>query len=76
MSLGTTYSPHSPWEGLQVTNVEQCLHIVMVIGKCTDVFRGIFWLRGGGYVGETFHGGICHREEDFHEGGVAFSSII
>ena len=22
----------------------------MVIGKCTDVFRGIFWLGGGGVV--------------------------
>ena len=31
----------------------------MVIGKCTDVFRGFFgWgegLRRGGYVGGTFH---------------------
>ena len=33
----------------------------MVIGKCTDVFRGIFsWigrgLRGGRYMGVSFHG--------------------
>ena len=47
MSLETTYSPESPWEGLQVTNFDQCLHIVMVIGKCTGVFRRIFWLGGG-----------------------------
>ena len=56
MSLGTTYSPESPWEGLQVTNFDQCLHIVMVSGKCTDVLREFFsWgerLRRGGYVGE------------------------
>ena len=36
----------------------------MVIGKCTDVFREIFWLgdglRGRGYVGGAFHGGIGH----------------
>ena len=41
----------------------------MVIGKCTDVFRGIFWLGEGlrkrGYAGGAFHGGICH-------GGRAF----
>ena len=52
-------------EGLQVTNFDQCLHIVMVIGKCTDVFRGIFFclgvgLMGGGYGGGSFLGGICH----------------
>ena len=47
MSLGTTYSPESPWKGLQVTNFDQCLYIVMVIGKCKDVFRGIFGVGGG-----------------------------
>ena len=65
MSLGMTYSPTIPGEGLQVTNFDQCLHIVMVIGKCTDVFRGILFylgvgLRRGGYVGGSFLGGICH----------------
>ena len=45
----------------------------MVIGKCTDIFRGIFWfgggelLRRGEYDGGTFHGVICHGEENFHE---------
>ena len=63
MSLGTTYSLQSPWEGLQVTSFDQCLHTVMVIGKCSDVFRVIFLvggLREGGYVGGCFLGGICH----------------
>ena len=36
----------------------------MVIGKCTDVFRGIFWFGGGAEgrncVGGSFLGGICH----------------
>ena len=43
-----TYSPTIPEGGLQVTNFDQCLHIVMVIGKCTDVFMGIFWFGGWG----------------------------
>ena len=47
MSLGTTYSPTVPWEGLQVQNFDQCLHIVKVIGKCIGVFRRIFWLEAG-----------------------------
>jgi len=33
-------------------------------------------LRTGGYVGGTFHGGICHGEENFHEGSAGFSSLI
>ena len=53
----------------------------MVIGKCRDVFRGIFWLGGGGekkgvmgwkFSMEEFFMG----EEYFHKGGAAFSSII
>ena len=48
MSLGMTYPPQSLGEGLQVTNFDQCLHTVMVIGKCTDVFRGIFLVLGVG----------------------------
>ena len=49
-----------PWKGLQVTNFDLCLHIVMVTGKCTDVFRGIFfWFGreswgGGGVRGRIF----------------------
>ena len=65
MSLGMILPPQSPREGLQVTNFDQCLHTVMVIGKRTDVFSGIFFgmgvrLRGGGYVGGSFLGEICH----------------
>ena len=67
MSLGMTYPPppQSLGEGLQVTNFDQCLHTVMVIGKCTDVFRGFFFglgvgFRGGGYMGGSFLGGIFH----------------
>ena len=48
----------------------------MVIGKCTDAFRGIFLVGGGVYAGRTFHGGICHGEENFHEGGAGFLSIF
>ena len=59
-----TYSPQSLGEGLQVTNFDQRLHIIMVIGKCRDVFRGFFWFWGGvegrGYVGGSFLGEICH----------------
>ena len=51
--------PQSLGEGLQVTNFDQCLHTVMVTGKCTDVIRGIFFglgvgFRGGGYMGGSF----------------------
>ena len=64
MSLGMTYSPTVPGGGLQVTNFDQCLHIITVIGKCTVVFRGFFLvlrvgLRRGGYVGGSFPGEIC-----------------
>ena len=64
MSLGRHTPPQFPWEGLQVTNLDQCLHIVMVIGSIQTFPGGFFgWekgLRRGGYVRETFHGGICH----------------
>ena len=64
MSLGMTYPPQSLGEGLQVTNFDQCLHTVMVTGKCTDVISGIFWfgcgVQGGGYMGGSFLGGIFH----------------
>ena len=49
MSLGRTYSPPpSPrGRGYKFKNFDQCLHIVMVIGKCTGVFGRIFWLEAG-----------------------------
>ena len=54
----------------------------MVIGKCTDVFRGFFFgwgdegFRGGGYVGDLSMEEFVMGEETFHEGGAEFSSII
>ena len=44
--------------GLQVTNFDLCLHIVMAIGNCTDVFRGIFWFGEGGEVDGGLRGRI------------------
>ena len=59
MSLRTTYSLIV--QGGVAASYKMCLGIVMVIGKCTDVFRGIFFgLGGGGYVGGSFLGGIFH----------------
>ena len=78
MSLGTTYSSTVPvgW----ATNFDQCLHIVMVIGKCTCVFRRIFWLgeglKRGGYTGGTSIEEFVMGEENFHEGSAGFTSII
>ena len=43
-------------------NFAHRLHIVLVIGKYTDIFRKDFFsggggARGGGYSGESFRGG-------------------
>ena len=49
-------------------NFARCLHIVLVIGNYTDVFRGIFSSGGSGgfgYVEEYFHGEIFHGEANF-----------
>ena len=51
----------------------------MVIWKCTDVFRGIFWFGEG-----VKKMGICRGnleefilgEENFHEGSAGFSSLF
>jgi len=52
----------------------------MVIGKCTDVFRGISWLgeklRIEGYFAELSMEEFVIGEENFHEGSAGFSSII
>ena len=56
----------------------------MVIGKCTDVFRGIFlvWVELRGEEGAMWEdllfyvGGICHGGREFNEKGAGFSSII
>ena len=47
----------------------------MVIGKCTNVFRGIFLVGGGVYVGESFIGGMCHGEEKFNKGAQDFRAL-
>ena len=75
-----TYPPQFLGEGLQVTNFDQCLHTVIVTGKCTDVIKGIFmvWVRGSGEgaiwedlsLEEHFMG-----EEKFNEKGAGLSSI-
>ena len=53
-ALGRLTPPESPGEGLQVTSVDHCLHIVMVIGTCTDDFRGLFHAKGRSGEGVTF----------------------
>ena len=58
MSLGLTYSPTVPRGGLQVTNFDQRLHTVMIIWKCTDLFRMIFGWGGGGGEGRGLRGRI------------------
>ena len=47
MSLGRTYSSTVPVEGAASYKLfDLCLHIVMVIGKCIDVFRVNFFVGG------------------------------
>ena len=52
----------------------------MLIGKCTDVFRGIFgWGEGftrGDMLEELSIEEFLMGEENFHEGSAGFSSII
>ena len=75
--------PQFTWEVLQVTNFDHCLHIAMVIGKCTDVFRG-GGVRVGGLGVDQGEGVMFEdlpteefimREENFQEKGAGFSSI-
>ena len=44
----TTYSPRVPGEGAASYTFDQCLHTVMVIGQCTDVFKWICLVGGRG----------------------------
>ena len=80
--FGDDLIPQFPWEELQVTNFDLCLHIVMVTGKCTDVFRGIFFGWGGklrgSYVEGSFHGGTSHGGRDFQwrGGGRIFKHYL
>ena len=59
-------------EGLQVVNFAHCLHVVLVIGKHSYIFKEGFSNRGEGrgegYVGGSFHGGkiiFQHSTPDF-----------
>ena len=81
MSLGTIHSPRVPVGG--GCNFDQCLHIVTVFGKFTEVFRGIFLVWGWG--GENQRGVMWEDhsmkefimgKENFNEGGAGFSSNI
>ena len=80
MALGTTNSQQSLWEGLQVTNFDLCLHIIMVTGKCTYVFSGIFLVWEGELRGVTWEDLSMEKllmgQETFNEGSAGFSSII
>ena len=53
----------------------------MIIGKCTDVFREIFWLGGRGWedgdiLGELSMEDFVMGKENLHERSTGFSSII
>ena len=78
--MGRLNPQQFPGEGPQVTNFDHCLHIVMVIGTCTHVFGGTFFIKGGqgeGVMWEDLSMEECiMREEIFDEGGAGFSSII
>ena len=73
--------PHSPrGRGLQVTNFDHCLHTVMVIGKCTDVFFGGGVLVWGGWGEGAMWEDLSLEEyvmgeEKINEKGAGFSSI-
>ena len=47
-------------------NIDDCLDIVLVIGKYAEVFRGHFFGEGevGGYEGGSFLGGIFHGRRE------------
>ena len=80
--FGDILLPNSPrGKGCKLqTYFDLCLHIVMVIGKCRDVFRGIFWFggrfEGGGIWEDLSLEEFVIGEENFNEGDVGFSSII
>ena len=65
MSLRTTYSPQSPWEGLQVTNIDLCLHTVMAIGHLG------YWVIGQWLLGYWLLGIYRRFQRDFLVGGGA-----
>ena len=76
MSLGTTYSLTVQGEGLQVTKFDQCLGIVMVIGKCTDVFSGDFLVWRGVTFEDLSMEELVMGLDNFHEGSAGYSSTF
>ena len=88
MSFGRLTPPKSPWEELQVTSFDRCLHTLMAIGKCTYVFRGIFLVWGEEIEGRGEFGGrgvtledlsmeeFVMGEDNFNEGGAGLSNIV
>ena len=75
-----TYHNYVFGEGLQVTNFDQCLRTVMVIGKCTDIFWGIFlvWVWGSGEGAiwkDLFLENISWGKRNSIKRGAGFSSI-
>ena len=80
MSLGNAYSPIVPVGG---TTIYKLLPVPTHSNGYMEVYRRFQEdiLVGGGVEKRriclgTFHGGICHGEENFHEGCAGFSSII
>ena len=77
---GQLAPPQSLGEGLQVSNFEHCLHIVMVIGTCTDDFRGTFHVKGGSREAimreDRSMEEFITRDGNFHEGAAGFFNII
>ena len=48
----------------------------MVTEKCTDVFMGIFWFRGGKVEGGVTWEEISMGEENFNEGAQDFLALF
>ena len=70
MSLGTTYSPTVPVGGGATSYKLWLVHTYSNgYWEVYRRFQGDFWvgegLRKGGYVGGTFHRGICHGRRKF-----------
>ena len=66
MSLGMTYSPKVPGGGAATYKLRPVFTYNNGYWEVYSRFQGIFFLvlgvglRGGGYVGGSFHGEMCH----------------
>ena len=81
ISLGMTYSPTFPVGGAASYKLWPMFPCIMVIGKCTYAFRGIFLVDGKGLRGRGLNGGnfTCKNLSgggggNFHEGIAEFLS--